>query len=143
MKIEKHRESLQEVLDEITAALDDPRGVISHQRRLAMMLSIGICDLFSIYFHKHLVMKSGSMIKHEWFRQKRLKELLQQQIIQPIEMFESVDLMIKIARDIEEARDNLAYGAPLKKEDFLIDKINQFLEMKKIAEKGGEGNEPV
>lgn len=144
MKIEKHKDSLQEVIDEITVALEDPRGISSHQRRLAMMLSIGICDIFSIYFQKLSIMKSGAVIKHEWFRQKSIKERLQQQITHPIESVGSIDWLIKIAKEIEDARDALAYGAPIEKEDILMSKINQFFEMKKIVEKeSGENNEPI
>ena len=50
MKIEKHLKSLEEVMDEIQVALEDPRGLIAHQRRLATMLSIGVCELIEIYF---------------------------------------------------------------------------------------------
>lgn len=142
MKLEKHVESFQEVLDEIATALEDPRGISFHQRRIAIMLSIGICDLFSIYFQKLSIMKTGSLIKHEWFRQKRIKDVLQQQITQPLESLKQIDVLIRIAKDIEDTRDNLAYGSPIDKDDILINKINQFFEMKKIMEKEvGEINE--
>jgi len=41
MRLEKHRKALQEVMDEIQMSLEDPRGLVAHQRRLATMLSIG------------------------------------------------------------------------------------------------------
>ena len=59
MRAEKHKKALQEVLDEIQTALDDPRGLVAHQRRLATMLSIGTCELIEIYFHKLGIMKGG------------------------------------------------------------------------------------
>ena len=52
MRLEKHLECLKEVADEINIALNDARGIISHQRRIALMLSIGVCELIELYFHK-------------------------------------------------------------------------------------------
>jgi len=102
MRIEKHQESLKEVLDEINTALDDPRGLISHQRRLAMMLSIGNCELIELYFHKLGIIKEGSRIKHDWFKQKRIKEKLENQIISPINQVTQIDNILLIATSIEE-----------------------------------------
>jgi len=42
MKEEKHQETIKEVLDEIESALKDKRGLVSHQRRLAFVISLGI-----------------------------------------------------------------------------------------------------
>ena len=134
MRLEKHAESLQEVLDEIDAALNDKQGVKKHQRRLAMMLSVGICDLIEIYFHRLGVIKSGARIKHDWFRQKRIKEKLEQQIIQPIDSITEIHTIMRLAVDIEESRDELAYGSPVDEEKLLMEKINQFLELKKIID---------
>lgn len=134
MRLEKHLESLKEVLDEISLALNDSRGLASHQRRLALMLSVGICDLIEVYFHKLNIIKEGSKIKHDWFRQKRVKEKLEQQIICPISQIKKIDDLLMLVVSIEEARDDLAYGSPVKEENLLAGKINQFLELKKIVE---------
>lgn len=134
MNPDKHLESLKEVLDEINSALEDSRGLASHQRRLALMFSLGICDLIEMYFHKLGVMKSGARLKHDWFRQTRIKEKLEQQITCPIQSVKKIDEMVSIAVGIEESRDDLAYGSPVKQEELLMEKINKLLELKKIIE---------
>lgn len=135
MSPEKHLESLKEVLDEINSALEDPRGINAHQRRLALMFSLGICDLMELYFHRLGVIKSGARLKHDWFRQIRIKEKLEQQITCPIQSLQKVEEMITIAVEIEESRDDLAYGAPVKQEELLMKKINQFMDLKNLIEK--------
>lgn len=134
MRLEKHIESLNEVMDEVKNALEDPKGIKKHQRRLAMMLSLGICELIEIYFHKLGIMKEGSRIKHDWFKQKRIKESLSKQIICELDNVKSIDKMIGIAKGIEEKRDDMAYGAPVKEEELLKEKINDFLKLKMIIE---------
>ncbi|MEK6950257.1 MAG: hypothetical protein AABX13_00850 [Nanoarchaeota archaeon] len=134
MRLEKHLESLQEVLDEVNTALADPRGIASHQRRLALVLSLGVCDLFSIYFQKLQIMKSGASIKHDWFKQKRIKEKLEQQVIAPLETVKNIELLLKLGSAVERSRDDLAYGSPVSEEKLLQEKMNQFLEMKRMIE---------
>ena len=135
MRIERHKEGLKEVLDEIENALQDSAGLSSHQRRIAMMLSLGISEIVELYFHKLGVMKAGSRIKHEWFKKKDVKEKLSMQVTCPVENLKNFDLILNIAKDIEEARNDLAYGSPVEHDKLLFDEINKFLKMKKIVEK--------
>lgn len=107
------------MVDEIKAALRDPDGLTKHQRRLAMMLSIGITDLVEIYFHKLGIMKSGARIKHSW---------------RSLDNVENLERIIKICRGIEESRNDLAYGSPLGDEGFLKEKIDLFLDLKSLIE---------
>ena len=134
MRLEKHLESLHEVMDEIGAALNDSRGLSSHQRRLALMLSVGFCELVEIYFHKLQILKPGSRIKHDWFRQKRIKEKLEQQVTSPLSGLAGIDEIISLAVQLEESRDDLAYGSPVNEEEFIRSRIDLFLKMKKIIE---------
>ena len=134
MREEKHAESLKEVMDEIEKSLEDPKGLLWHQRRLASMLSIGICDLIEIYFHRLRIMKEGSRIKHQWLRKTDVKERLSNQITSTIAKVKRIDEILKLATEIEEKRDDLAYGSPLTDEKFLKEKIDQFLDLKKIIE---------
>lgn len=134
MRLERHIEALNEVMDEITSALEDPKGLKKHQRRLAIMLSLGACGLIEIYFHKLGIMKNGSTIKHSWFKQKRIKESLSNQIISGLDNVKNIGRIIKISEGIEEKRDDMAYGAPVKEDDLLKEKINDFLELKNIVE---------
>ena len=133
MNLQKHQEILQEVLDEIQSAQNDPKGLLPHQRRLALMLSLGMCELIEIYFHKLGVFKEGSRIKHDWFRQKRVKEKLEQQIITSINTIKPIDQVIALAVEIEKGRDELAYGTSSTKVP-LDTKIKQFFELKFIIE---------
>lgn len=134
MDTQKHLEILKEVLDEIDSAQKDPKGILSHQRRIALMLSVGICELIELYFHKLGIIKSGSRIKHDWFRQKRIKEKLEEQLITAIDSAPKIDLIIQLAAAIEKSRDDLAYSSPLHDDIILREKIGQFQELRKIIE---------
>ncbi|MCX6821785.1 MAG: hypothetical protein NTW30_03325 [Candidatus Aenigmarchaeota archaeon] len=98
VRIEKHIESLKEVLDEIESALKDPGGLLKHQRRLAIMLSLGISELVEIYFHKLGIMKSGSRIKHTFFKKKDAKEELSNQIAISPDDVKNLDEILNIAK---------------------------------------------
>lgn len=135
MRLEKHITALQEVMDEIQMSLEDPRGLVAHQRRLATMLSIGTCELIEIYFHKLGIMKGGGRIKHTILRRKGIEEQLSNQIISTLSNIKNIDVIITIAKTIEAERDNMAYGSPQPHEQLLKAKIEDFLELKRIIEK--------
>ena len=133
MRKERHNEVLKEVLDEIDSALSDKNGLLSHQRRLAFSISLGAVNLLELHFHNLNVMKEGSMIEHTWFKRnkKNVLEKLEKQITSPINTIKDVDDIVEIIIEIEEKRDDLAYGAPAT-EDILQNKINLFFKLKKI-----------
>lgn len=135
MKEEKHYETLNEVLEEIETALRDPRGLKSHQRRLAFSLSLGASTLIELYFHKLNILKEGSKINHLWFKRKKDNVLisLQSQITSPIASLPNIDKIITLAINIEEKRDDLAYGAPAK-EEILQEKINTFFKLREATQ---------
>ena len=131
---EKHEETLKEVEEEIETALKDERGLLSHQRRLAFSLSLGMSSIIELYFHKLDIMKEGSKVNHLWFKKKREKviERLQKQVTFPINSIQDIGEIIDIAIKIEEKRDDLAYGAP-SSEKILQEKINLFLGLRRIT----------
>jgi len=134
MRLEKHLKSLEEVIDEIQLSLEDPRGLVAHQRRLATMLSLGVCELLEIYLHKQGVMKGGGRIKHDMFRGKDIHRHLSNQIIIALSSIKHSDTIIAHAKSIEAERDNMAYGSPQPHEQLLKRKIEEFLELKRIIE---------
>lgn len=134
MRMEKHTEVLKEVESEIASALEDPSGLIEHQRRLAFMISLGIAELVEVYFHRLSIMKEGSRIKHEWFKKSRIKQILSNQITTPIENVKKMDEILAISKAIEERRNDLAYSSPLEGDEILREQINHYFETKKIIE---------
>lgn len=134
MKLEKHGSALMEVEDEISAALHDPKGLGNHQRRLALMISMGIAELVEVYFHRLGIIKQGSRIKHEWFKKKQIKEMLSNQIVESIENVKHIDAILSISRRIEEKRNDLAYSSPVEEDGMLKEQINSYFEAKKIIE---------
>ena len=132
--MERHKEILNEVLDEIQAALKDQNGLLAHQRRLAFLLSLGAENLLEVHFHNLDVMKEGSKIDHRWFKKKQetIFEHLQRQITSPINSIEHIHKIIDIITKIEEKRDDIAYGTPTT-EETLQEKINLFFDLKKIV----------
>ena len=133
MRIEKHEEILNEVLDEIDASIKDKRGLLVHQRRLAFSISLGAVNLLEMYFHKLYIIKEGSKINHLWFKRKKDKiiEQLQKQITSPINSVDDINKIIDLIIKLEEKRDDLAYGSPAS-EKILREKINLFFELKKL-----------
>ena len=109
--------------------------MISHQRRIAFSLSLGVVNLIELYFHKLSLIKEGAKINHKWFKRNKetLLEHLQQQIISPINSVENINKIIDIAIKIEEKRDDLIYGAS-SSEKIIQNKINLFFELKEIIE---------
>lgn len=135
MKRERHEETIKEVLDEIETALKDPRGLLAHQRRLAFSLSLGAVNLLELYFHKQGVIKEGSKINHTWFKKSKQNviELLQKQITSPVTSIPDIEHAVELIIQIEEKRDDLAYGAPAT-EEIVQEKINLFFELKKVVQ---------
>ncbi len=134
MKSEKHEESLKEVEEEIESSLKDERGLLSHQRRLAFSISLGMTNVIELYFHKLNVIKEGSKINHLWFKKNKenVLEIIQKQIVCKVETIGNIDKIIDIGIKIEEKRDDLVYGAPAS-EKILQEKINLFLELRSIT----------
>ncbi|MEK6823961.1 MAG: hypothetical protein AABY06_02900 [Nanoarchaeota archaeon] len=132
----KKDEIIKEVLDEINSALKDPRGLKTHQRRLAFSLSLGCVNLIEEYLIKKDVLKSGAKINHLWFKKKpeNVKKLISNQIVCPVENISNLDNLLKIVYEIEKERNELAYGK-IVSEGFLGEQINLFLDLKKEVEK--------
>lgn len=134
MKKEKHEEILREVVESVENALNDKRGLVAHQRRLAFSLSLGTVNIIELYFHKLNIIKEGAKIDHRWFKRKkeRIKERLGRQIVSPIDSVKDIDEILDVAKKIEEKRDDLAYGVRTG-ENILQDKINLFLELRGVT----------
>ncbi|MFH1638305.1 MAG: hypothetical protein ABIB71_07815 [Candidatus Woesearchaeota archaeon] len=77
--------------------------------------------------------KEGSKVDNRWFKRKKetILEHLQKQITSPIDSVTNIKELIKIMTQIEEKRDDLAYGAPAT-EKILQEKINLFFKLKEI-----------
>ncbi len=130
----KKQEIIEEVLDEIRAAAQDPRGLKAHQRRLMLTLSLGAGTLLEQHFRKLNLWKEGSQLNHLWFRRKKetLIQQLQNQITSPLNSIENIDKILDTAIKIEEKRDEIAYGAPAT-EKVLQEKINLFFILQELT----------
>lgn len=130
----KKQEIIDEVLDEIKTASQNPRGLVLHQRRLVLILSLGTMTLIELYFQKLNIWKEGSQINHRWFHRKKeaLLKQLQNQIITPINSISNINKIIDLAVKIEEKRDDLAYGAKTT-EGALQEKINLFFSLQELT----------
>lgn len=128
-------DGMREVADEIDSALKDGKGILSHQRRLAFSLSLGVVLLIEQYLTKKNVLKSGAKINHLWLKKKKenVLPLIERQIVCPIKNVEAIGEFLDIAYKIEKERNELAYGKKATEED-LREKINLFLELKKKVE---------
>ena len=57
MQTEKHLEALKETDKTLKVALDDPEGLLGHQRRIVFMVSVGAQQLIEVYFHRLNIIK--------------------------------------------------------------------------------------
>ncbi len=132
---EKNKKILDEVLDEIETALKDPKGIIAHQRRLAFALSMGAVSLIEDYLSNKNVLKKGAKINHRWFKKKKenAKDLISKHLISSIDNLGKMDSILDKAFDLENERNEIAYGKPVS-EDKLKEKINLFFKLKKEVE---------
>lgn len=134
MKIEKHIEAIKETLDTINSALEDEEGLIKYQRRIALMISLGIAELVELYFHKLNIIKEGARLKHDWFKKRDIKKILSNQITTHIENVSNIDIILEICKKIEDKRNDLAYSSPIEEDEILREEISSFLEIKKLIE---------
>ena len=143
MNVEKHREALEEVYETINDALNDPNGLLKHQRRVASMTSLGMQHLVEIHFHKLNIMKPGAHVKHEWFRmgEKNLRAKLSSILTESLGSVKKIAEIIPMAYQIESDRNEIMYGAPLNDDSKLREKIDTFLEIKNLIEKGDDDEE--
>lgn len=123
-----------EVLDEIQSATEDPRGLVSHQRRLSFSLSLGCSKLIENFFIGKNILKSGARVDHRWLKKKKetAKEHLSRQITANIEDIKNIDEIIDLAFEIESERNLISYGKKVD-ESVLQDKINLFFKLKEIV----------
>jgi len=135
MKTEKHKEILKEVDETVKLSLK-AESLLSFQRRLTAMLSLGSQQLIEIYFHKLSIIKPGTQVKHEWFRLGERNLLLKLSAILTTEIRKvpKIQEILSLARVIEEDRNDLLYGSPLTDDKTLREKIDAYLELKKTAE---------
>ena len=135
MKIEKHMKIMGEVEETVKGALH-ARDILSYQRRLASMLSLGVQQLVEIHLHRLRVIKPGTQIKHEWFGMgnRNLSLKLSAILTTEINSIPRLNDILELAKTVEADRNEIIYGSPLFDGKILREKIDAFLEIKKIME---------
>lgn len=135
MKIEKHMEILKEVEITIKEALSS-KNILLYQRRLVSMLSLGTQQLIEIYFHKLNVIRPGTQIKHEWFGMsyRNLETKFSSILTTKIDKIPKLREILVLAKQIESNRNDMLYGSPIVDDKLLREKIDAFLELKKLIE---------
>ncbi len=133
---EENKKSIEEALDEINSALNDPRGITFHQRRIAFLISSGAVALLESYLEENNILKPGSKINHLWLKKKKenVKKLISKQLTSEIDSLPGIDKILETIYEIENERNQMAYGKPVS-ESKLNEKINLFLDLKKGLEK--------
>ncbi|HIG93853.1 TPA: hypothetical protein HA242_07100 [Candidatus Woesearchaeota archaeon] len=128
-------EILKETMDEINAALQDSRGIVAHQRRLAFVISVSSVALLESFLQKRHVFKSGAKINHQWLKKKKdnVKIKLASQVTCPLESLPELDNFLEQSYALEKERNQMAYGK-LVVEEKLQELINLFLKFKKEVE---------
>ena len=136
MQEEKHIAALKEVREAIEESIRDSRGLLPRQRRLMAALSLGTQHIMEVWLHKAKAIKPGATIKHEWFSAEghKLKIRMIGILTKDIKSLKNADRILEIACVIEHGRNDIVYGAPLRDDSVLREKIDLFLELKKEIE---------
>ena len=124
-----------ETSDEIDSALNDSRGLLFHQKRLAFCLSDGICNILENYLKEKGVLKPGAKINHQWLKKKKdnVLKILSERLITPIEKLPKLNAILDAAFKIEYKRNEFVYG--VKTDDKILrDLIDIYLDVKKEIE---------
>jgi hypothetical protein len=139
MQEEKHSDALREVMKTIDDALKSS-NILEHKRRLTSMLSIGVQHIVELYLHRLNVIKPGAQVKHEWFRLGDNNIIIKFNGIttKPYDNIRHLSEMTALANKIEINRNEMLYGSPRVTKDMLLEKIDYFLEIKKIVEETGD-----
>ena len=133
MQEEKHQEALREVNTYIDESL---RGnLLLRQRLLMMALSLGMQHTVELWLHKAHAIKPGASVKHEFFKseERKIKLKLSGMLTKNISGLKNSNAILSIAREIERNRDDIIYGAPLKNDNVLREKIDYFFELRKAV----------
>ncbi len=141
MQEEKHLAAIKEVSESLEDAIKDPRGLLKRQRLVMAAMSLGMQHIIEMWLHKSGAIKPGSIIKHEIFKseEKRLKVKLAGLLTKDIRILKNSGKILEFAREIERNRDDIIYGAPLRNDSILREKLDYFFELKKaVKESVGE-----
>lgn len=130
-----NEEIIQEAVDEIETALQKAEGVLSHQRRLAFLISAGGVALLESFLQKRQVLKPGAKLNHQWFKKNKenVKKIIASQLSSPIESITEIDKFLDQLYSLEKERNQLAYGKKSTEEKMKA-LIDNFLEFKKAVE---------
>src|SRR3989344_6471515 len=126
---------IDEVMDEIESALQDPKGLVAHQRRIAFSLSLGIVFLLQSYLQKKQVFKPGAKINHLWLKKKKenVLDILSKHITCDPATLSELEHILSVANTIGTQRNTLAYGKQTSEQE-LQKIIKTFLDLKKEVE---------
>jgi len=129
---------IDEVADEIDAALKDIRGLAAHQKRLAFCLSAGAIEILEKYLKKEGVLRTGIKLNHQWFKKSKInvKEILAEKATISLGSLGGLDMILDAVYKIESKRNELIYGKQVSEEE-LRELLNQYLKIKKEVEKNG------
>ena len=133
MQEEKHNDALREVEAYIDECLQG--NMLKRQRLLMAALSLGMQHVVEMWLHKTRAIKPGATIKHEFFKseERRLKLKLAGMLTKNISSLKNADAILSISHEIELNRDDIIYGAPLKNDKILREKIDYFFELKRAV----------
>ena len=86
------------------------------------------------------MIKPGVQVKHNWFAlgERNIRLKFSSILTKPYDKIPEINDIVSLARNIEIDRNDILYGSPSVGNTRLKEKIDNFLEIKKIIEKTGE-----
>lgn len=102
MKIESHREALEEHKNTIFKWALEVYGLEKSQRIVGLHVSRASTELLSIYLHKHNLIDEGFQLNHRWFKSPKVGERLPE--------FPNKEQITKKMSELENLSESLTYG---------------------------------
>lgn len=127
--LEEHRKKIKEHLDEIEDAINE--GIEKKPITIGFHSSSCAIQFLETYLHAINKISPGKQIHHEWFK-KPEKEQKKEPLVErkmPVKFLKKEEIYALIY-DLEEERNKIVYGKPLKEQAKEI--LNKFLMLKEI-----------
>lgn len=126
MKLESHKEALEEHREVLFKWALEVKGLERSQRIVGLHASRGAVEMLSIFLHKNRLVDEGFQLNHRWFKSEKIAAKLPE--------FHNKKLIINKIVKLENLCETLAYGSqkPIVK---IEEALNLFKEIDELLSK--------
>jgi len=127
--IDEHKKKIKEHLEEIEDAIEE--GIENKPVTIGFHCSACAIQFLELYLHVINKISIGKIIKHDWFKRPTQEQKKEPLIERKLSLnFPEKQEIYNLIYDLEDERNILMYGKPIKKQTIKV--LNNFLKLKKI-----------